>query len=115
MLERYRWFCIITNFIFIYVVFPGAIFVECQSMQGKEVMQICRKIIFLFLLLLYNLKSLWVWFFCCGFFFLEFFLLLYLGVEWDYCVFLNVPVIVCSRANLWAAISPLLLQECEEL
>lgn len=57
------------NFIFIYVVFPGAIFVECQSMQGKEVMQLRSKIVFLFLLLLYNLKSLWVWFFCCGFFF----------------------------------------------
>lgn len=69
------------NFIFIYVVFPGAIFVDCQSMQGKEVMQLRSKIVFLFLLLLYNLKSLWVWFFCCGFFLPGiFFLLLYLGV-----------------------------------
>lgn len=37
-------------------------------MQGKEVMQIRSKIVFFFLLLLYNLKSLWVWSFCCGFF-----------------------------------------------
>lgn len=49
-------------------------------MQGKEVMQICSKIVFLFLLLLYNVKSLWVWFFCCVFFFPGFFFwLLYSG------------------------------------
>lgn len=50
-------------------------------MQGKEVMQICSKIVFLFLLLLYNVKSLWVWFFCCVFFFfLDFFLVTLFGV-----------------------------------
>lgn len=83
-------------------------------MQGKEVMQIRSKIVFFFLLLLYNLKSLWVWSFCCGFFPGFFFVALFVDVVGLLC-FLNVPVIVCSRANLWAAISPLLLQECEEL
>lgn len=85
-------------------------------MQGKEVMQICSEIVFLFLLLLYSLKSLWVWFFCCGFFFSPgiFFVALF-GSGVGLLCFLNVPVIVCSRANLWAAISPSLLQECGEL
>lgn len=51
-----------------------------------------------------------LWFFSWIFFFVA----LFVDVVGLLC-FLNVPVIVCSRANLWAAISPLLLQECEEL
>lgn len=39
------------DFVFIYVVYPEAIFVGFQSMQGKEVMQIRSKIAFPFLLL----------------------------------------------------------------
>lgn len=52
-----------------------------------------------------------LWFFFPGIFF---FVALFGGVVGLLC-FVNVPVIVCSRANLWAAISLLLLQECEEL
>lgn len=54
-------------------------------------------------------------FFDFFFFSLGFFLFVLFGYVAGLLCFVNVPVIVCSRANSWAAISALLLQECGEL
>lgn len=83
-------------------------------MQGKEVMQIRSKIVFFFFYCCTILKVCGCGLFVVVFFLDFFFVALFVDVVGLLC-FLNVPVIVCSRANLWAAISPLLLQECEEL
>lgn len=56
-----------------------------------------------------------LFFLLCFFFFLDFFLFVLFGGVAGLLCLVNVPVIVCSRANSWVAISALLLQECEEL
>lgn len=92
------------TFIFVYMVLPEAIFIELQSMQGKEVMQLCSKITFPFFFAVgESLKVCGCGFFFvvgfCFFFFHFFSLLFYLGGVERLLCFVYVPVIVGEQTR----------------